>query len=1156
MRDRGRWHRPLTGQLNPAWPQALASFTSGDLLDVELGLYLLETVMPTRTVGDAWTLFGGYPYSEVFGDVRTTAQRLRVQRARHYLWSMRRRREWHSAIATYLTVPEELRGYDVKGLDAVPERRTPTRAATRFVIYEDVLTSSPPFKRDPLPVAGVGEYRFPVRDRYHSVVFTDDLVPGPAPRPHDLTALPPGASAPVEVAWSELEDAARTMDRIERAQPDLKRNEWERRLGRVKLLVRDDERGEFAPDPDEMLRIDGLLNLVGMVGAGKSTLRDILAFWAATGKPRRRITVVVGDVAEVLAVVQQFRRLGIAAAPILGQSTRERNIERLHRRTATAGAATMLSHDDPSFEYLSSACPLDALRGLEAARPLGIGEAPCTSLYPVSEPTKQDNSVQLPVWVAEESDMTKATKKEKPKRHACPLWTRCPRHHGARELVDATIWVATPAGLVHSGIPQHLHAERLRYLELACRMSDLVIVDEADRVQMQLDTAFAPATTLVGRGPNSWLDEVAAHKVVELARRGRLQLSAQDVDDWANATDTVTSATDRLYALLITDAGLRAWITEDYFSALTLHQWLINSWFPSSQGVQDPDEAEVVRRDARIARVDRILDRFRDDPLQEQSITTPAGDPDEEAIVVNILVHLTLELLHAQRDSTIRDRLRGALLTLIGDDHGITDDLGPHVTRFGFTLVLAALHHRLDLMTSLWPRVEAALNLEATSNVLSRRPPKDYEPIIPESPMGNVLGFQFQLGERNRDGDQSGELRFFRCSGVGRELLLQLPHLPAVDNRPGPNVMLMSATSWAGTSSRYHVNIEVGAVLRPHDDEVRSVLESNFRKEFLYWPGTSKALKLSGADAEQRPQVLTQMLHQLAVPDRSLAGATSLLEQELADIDDPDRRRILLLVGSYVEAKRAAEYLNAIPEWTGRVTLLVSDDADLDNAWRTLPGDPSLRTLSRSNVASFASEGGQILVAPLLAVERGHNIVVPGGKAAIGSVYFLARPHPRPDDIALAVQAINDWAVRQVRGPHAHFRQLALAAGTPDLAGLAFRREARTKWNRFLTRQLSWTSLPLDEKIAFTWDQLVVMWQVIGRLVRGGVAARVVFVDAAFSPREAGLEASDTPDTSLLESMRSILAPYFDKNSAVPAVDKSLVTALYEPLHRALVDMD
>ncbi len=69
----------------------------------------------------------------------------------------------------------------------------------------------------------------------------------------------------------------------------------------------------------------------------------------------------------------------------------------------------------------------------------------------------------------------------------------------------------------------------------------------------------------------------------------------------------------------------------------------------------------------------------------------------------------------------------------------------------------------------------------------------------------------------------------------------------------------------------------------------------------------------------------------------------------------------------------------------------------------------------------------------------------------------------------------------------------------------------------------------------------------------------MVFVDAAFSPREAGFQDADTPDTSLLASMREVLAPYFEDGNAVerdPApIDKSLVHELYEPLYRALVDM-
>ena len=87
---------------------------------------------------------------------------------------------------------------------------------------------------------------------------------------------------------------------------------------------------------------------------------------------------------------------------------------------------------------------------------------------------------------------------------------------------------------------------------------------------------------------------------------------------------------------------------------------------------------------------------------------------------------------------------------------------------------------RLDLVTGMWTVVEAELNLDVTSNALSRRPPQDYEPFIPESPMGNVLGFQFRPDE----GGKSGALSFFRCSGVGRELLLGLHAMSGIDGRP------------------------------------------------------------------------------------------------------------------------------------------------------------------------------------------------------------------------------------------------------------------------------------------------------------------------------------------------------------------------------------
>jgi hypothetical protein len=97
--------------------------------------------------------------------------------------------------------------------------------------------------------------------------------------------------------------------------------------------------------------------------------------------------------------------------------------------------------------------------------------------------------------------------------------------------------------------------------------------------------------------------------------------------------------------------------------------------------------------------------------------------------------------------------------------------------------------------------------------------------------------------------------------------------------------------------------------------------------------------------------------------------------------------------------------------------------------------------------------------------------------------------------------------------------------------------------------------MPKKEREAVTWNQLVAIWQVIGRLIRGGCPARVFFCDAAFAPNTAsGEEQPDTAATSLLVGMEQVLRPYFEPNSQVQISprEKQLVKALYEPFYEAI----
>ncbi|SDT42594.1 hypothetical protein SAMN05216371_2253 [Streptomyces sp. TLI_053] len=1192
MRNRDDWHQAVSRELGRVWreiPSELGDVKPALLCQAELALRVLELIAPDEPAAGAYTLLAGYPFARAAGLAVVPEHDVMLTAARHLLWTLRRRRVWHQTLETYLALPERVRAYRVPQAGGPARPLTPTVASGRLAVYDTALAALPVFDRRELKLAPVGRSTFLDRRRPASVTFPPDLRPGSS-RGHDLAAARSGSGAPIRLSRADLADTARWMDATELAADVEKPGHWARRLAELRLAPRTADGLAFA-DSDE-LRLDGMLHLVGMVGAGKSTLMSLVAVWAA--RRGLRTTLVVGDVAEQLRLSAQLRALGLSATPVLGPTTRETHVQRLHRRLAARGLDNLLDHDDSAFDDLSTACVVDALRGTEAAEPLRYADAPCVSLYPERPETPNDQvagepePIVLPApYQPRGTTATPPTPAARPtgQRSGCPLWSACPRHRTARELVDSLIWIANPASLVQSSVPSHLNQERLRHLELACLRSDIVIVDEADSVQMKLDEIFAPSATLVSPGPESWLDQLHTHKIEELSKQGRLPLTDQEVERWSASLTVVTAATDRLYKRLIDDADVREWADTEYFSPWTLQEKLLADWFEPDASAGAPDgvadeselfeayenddpgaESEAPLADGRRSVLTAVLDRFRDDPLGGHG---PYNDPTDD------LVGLAQDLLTTLSATGTRSRVTTVLRELLTDTPAPAGDsrwLDRTARRLEFMLLLSALNQRLERLTFLWPQVEAALHLDSTGNDFSRRPPLDYAPLVPEAPMGNVLGFQYLPDEREQDdsGRHSGTLRFFRCAGVGRELLLSLHEVGSDpgSGRRGPHVVLMSGTSWAGTSTRAHVLVPVGAVLKPSERSLEAVRRTVFRTRFLH-DDSGRPISLSGTDPKARLTVARAMANRLGSPGRG--QSPSPLEEELALVEDHERQRAILLVGSYKEANAVADVLHGIERWHGRVRVLASDDADLEQAVRGSGPRPAVlghaTALRRGDLATFAEDRrAEVLVAPLMAVERGHNILNAQRNAAFGTALFLARPHPRPDDLALAIFAINDWAARFGRDhpglDQGTFTSLVCQADTLDAAGLAFRHTARREWRRLLARRYIYSRLSEAEKQAFAWDQLVTIWQVIGRLVRGGVPARVVFVDARFAPRLAralapGIQGAVLPtDDGLLTRLRTVLAPYFvadaDPSGFPDPGDPALARLLYEPLFEAL----
>ena len=560
MRERSAWQKPLIAKLSKVWPAGL-DLDAGRLCDIELGLSLIERVAPTEPAASLWALLTGYPHGPTNEASWSPDQRRAIGVARHLMLHLKNRHDWLAALHEYVAVPADLRGFDVPDDGhRAPTRRTVAVAPGRWDVYAAALAHAPRFQRDTLATAAGGTYLFQTRTGPQSVTIPDDLPLPPEPPAHDLAGC--GQREPFSVTRAELLATASWVDQ-EMSTSALAAEDFRGRLGRVDLEMFP---GHMAPGsgPDT-LYVDGLLHLGGMVSSGKSTLMDIAAVHGARGK-RLRVTLIVGDATNATRRANFFRALGIASAPIIGTTNFKRHIERLHRLESSERSTSLLAHEDAGFDFLNTACMLDGLRG--AGRPLPFDDAPCRRLIPVgtNETADDDDEDARPPSLSSR------------KQFGCPLYGTCQRHRGARDLVDARILVATPASLVYSRVPTELARERLRYLELIYRNSDLVIVDEADQVQVQLDAMFSPGQTLVGRQGNSWLDEMLALKDDALARGGRRQFAESSVAAWNTVADAARAAANRLYALVRQTPRVQTWIEQNYFTAWTLSDELIREW--------------------------------------------------------------------------------------------------------------------------------------------------------------------------------------------------------------------------------------------------------------------------------------------------------------------------------------------------------------------------------------------------------------------------------------------------------------------------------------------------------------------------------------------------------------------------------------------------
>lgn len=1159
------------------------------ITEVELGFELLHCLgLDDEPVVVLWVVLSGTPVRHPRLQNLSAAQRRAIANTRILLPGYAGRYGWETALRDYIGyIPTELRCYDLdpSRLDQqiVNACQTTRGFLNRTLVYRQCLADRLPFKQSAMLYASSGQtYDFRGRtaaqpEQVFQVEFNEtqtDLVNTPL----RWFSQEPRERQPFTISFEQLREVAEFLDKQEG------NNRWINRLEQIDYRHIND----LAVKANS-ITLEGMISLVGMVSSGKSTFSTLLAAYlvyeSVIKDPHqstpRRITLEVGDSASSIHLADQLNRWfnrnpevdTPMAVPLVGWSTREKHLRQLYesREYRQAVQAGRIHWGE---RFLNPTCPLQGLLIGKLNQPLIPGTEPCRALKKTPAPGE-------PVGQQRPS-------------YKCPLFAICPAQQIYRDMVDAQVWITTPGAMGAGTLPPQLEPRRIKIGDLVYEQSDLVVFDEVDTVIEWFDRLYAQEARLI-TGGDGILDKLD-RQTAEVWSRDRL-LSPQ-MRRWVEAQRNFITPIAYILALVQRHPVLQVSIERGYFTARSLlyrftrrllglkdfeddqddhvrkaNEQLVNYILPVFEELlqsEDPLRYPVPDHFRVDRRVTLTTLRRRRDALDRSS---PGSDRRKAQQAYQLaLEHLAYQLANIMQetmntgDSTqhpiIQHRYQHWITQLMPDVEKWLDKLRQRLTASSNQYDQRYLQEDgVDTLETLSLRLEFAINVALLDRhnrivfyewhnrpeVIEGEQPYQRIPdtllnILPLPPTGRLFG----IYHTSRLGNGNSILSTFGYTNVGRSYVTNFPNLRTdLEDQPGPHVLAMSGTSYLPDSTRWHLDVLPQGILKSSAQSVQALADPNCWFKFMpVYNDQGAPIRISGK-RDKRTSV-----HKMAT---ALVGGYSdqggRLGDELRDLVrlaqlDPDkwadRARLLLLVNSYDQCEWAAEIIKA--RWVdkaGQVYYLVRTDVDNDEDVAVMDAGK----LGRIDVEMFAQTDGLLLIAPLQAVGRGLNILNAHRKAAFGTVYFLTRPMPHPEDIPAIAQEINrrafDWYSDE------NFVAWQQGDGVYQ-RGVELRRRAAEYWGRVESRKyyaqlrdekdrqdldddfVRLHANPRRDLAATTAGKII---QAVGRLVRGDVPFHAYFVDSAWAPRQAkrlkGEEIEpDTPKTSLLAAIIDVMADY------------------------------
>lgn len=977
-----------------------------DFIKAEMTLALLEKCKPEGYPTKAYLLLHNYSLS---GEVVCDETAFLLQKAHRLLHSCSSKMNWAKFLENYRNAQPEFCLYIFtdkieKGSKVLKFARNTELAVEpdRADVYFEYIRKHKEEKH--FGYAKGGEYSYSIKDKTSSTVYSADVkIPDRTPQ---MPISPPPKKTRKKISVSTDELLASAAEMAEKKPDDycysiLKSNT-------LKAVTEGNVKSA------NMLEIDKITNLVGMVGSGKSTLMKVLSYHLA--KADKKVVLVLDTVSSVLEMCSYLSQFGVSVSPVIGRSGREKYIDQV------AKAQEKYLQNEYS-KYLTAPCIIDGMaknKSDKSSAPM-FGNEPCRSLM------------------------------KNKKHYNCPYMDICPAVRMYRDVYTSNVIVTTVQGLAAI----RLLGDNKLFLEYVLEQADLVIFDECDKVQKTLDEFFTPSASF------------------DKFRQNAAALCSEAMNKETEALDGMEKNETGYIRKLMRSLGVCMAVREAISAYGGTWRTILSRTF----------SAEILYQ--AICRENQKNKYISDKSLEHMRRVTIGLDHDKD------IEHI-LKFALSEDDIKIFSSDISDWLT----DNNCKPDktFSDHIKLY---LVVAAFDNYIREISDsyLFLPYERKTQQELTDFLSTRFTAQ--QKILPSSAMGNLFGMK---------NDPQKGLILYRQYAFGRALMDRMPWLRLTEEgQPaGPNVLLLSGSSWADGCLQYHVNAPVKYLLEAEEWKRRKIAESK-----MIDLGT--AIRVSGSGSEEREENLTEVI-------KKIMGT---IEAELRS-----EGKLLMIVNSYSEAQTAANYLNRRLSNEKTVACMCREADEFDE-----------NMILRSEIADFSDHSADIMVAPAQAIERGYNIVDKDGHSAFGSVFFLVRPMEVPDEISSKCTKLNGYIERHC--------VLSEKKNAFDRAA-KLRSEATRQWS-LMERQgkMQLSSLDPVMKLDVTASLFVLILQIFGRLCRitdeSKPAPRVYFADGAFRRSE-----KNTAGYDLLNELIDYLDSMIDNKET-----GKIAETLYQPFYEA-----